>query len=143
MKEVPLKEIKRARLDLVINHAGIPGRNFEERNKMYEYYLSVSLNKGYRVLIKRDIDETMTNNYNPEWLKCWNANMDMQFCGDYFAVITYITDYYMKDDSGILPFIGDALKQNENQSLRESLAVEFVFTGFQHNRSRFLKQISE
>ena len=174
--EIPLKEIKRERLDLVISRAGIPGKNFEDRNEMYEYYLSVSLSRGYRVLIKRDIDEIMTNNYNPEWLKCWNANMDMQFCGDYFAVITYITDYYMKDDSGILPFIRDALKQNENQSLREKLnlvkntfltkrqvgeselyyklfphlhlvksniAVEFVFTGFQHNRSRFLKQITE
>ena len=31
--EIPLKEIKRERLDLVINRAGIPGKNFEERNK--------------------------------------------------------------------------------------------------------------
>ena len=174
--EIPLKEIKRERLDLVINRAGIPGENFEERNKLYEYYLSVSLNKGYRVIIKRDVDEIFTNNYNPEWLKCWNANMDMQFCGDYFAVITYITDYYMKDDSGILPFIKDALKQNDDQTLKEKLnlvknsfltkrqvgeselyyrlfpflhltksniVVEFVFTGFKQNRSKFLMQITE
>ena len=33
MNEIPLKEIKRERLDLVINRAGIPGKNFEERNK--------------------------------------------------------------------------------------------------------------
>ena len=62
---------------MVINRAGISGKNFEERNKWYEYYLSVSLNKGYRVIIKRDVDEIFTNNYNPEWLKCWNANMDI------------------------------------------------------------------
>ena len=174
--EIPLKEIKRERLDLVLDRAGIPGKNFEERNEWYEYYLSVSLNKGYRVVIKRDVDEIFTNNYNPEWLKCWNANMDMQFCGDYFAVITYITDYYMKDESGILPFIKDALKQNDDHSLREKLnlvknefltkrqvgeselyykmfpflhlaqsniAVEFVFTGFIQNRSKFLKQITK
>ncbi len=47
--------------------------------------------------------------------------MDMQICLDFFAVITYITDYYMKDDSGLLPFLREALKENEDGSLKEKL----------------------
>ena len=43
---------------------------------------------GSAVLPQRDIDEIYVNNYNPEWLKAWNANLDIQPVLDFFAVIT-------------------------------------------------------
>ena len=46
-----------------------------------------------------------------------DANMDMSFCGDYFGVIVYVTDYCMKDESGVLTFITEALKQDGDGSL--------------------------
>ena len=33
---------------------------------------------GYKIVHKRDIDEIYVNNYNKEWIKSWNANMDIQ-----------------------------------------------------------------
>ena len=57
----------------------------------------MSFKRGYTVIVKRDVDEIFTNTYNPEWIKAWDANSDIQFCGDYFGVITYVTDYFMKD----------------------------------------------
>ena len=39
--------------------------------------------------------------------------MDIQLCLDFFAVITYISDYYSKDDSGTMQYIKDALKAAE------------------------------
>lgn len=50
------------------------------------------------------------NNYNPEWIKAWNANMDRHICLDYYAIMTYITAYYIKDESGTTEYIRNALK---------------------------------
>ena len=34
-------------------------------------------------------------------MKAWQANLDIQFCLDSYAVVTYITDYLTKGDAGI------------------------------------------
>merc|ERR1711954_459615 len=39
----------------------------------------------------------------------------------FFAIITYITDYYTKDHSGTMEFIKAAIKDSENQPLRDRL----------------------
>ena len=70
----------------------------------YEEYitaLGVS-NKGYSVIYKRDIDELFMNPYNREWMQAWDGNLDIQPCLDYFAVSTYITDYYAKADTAMM-----------------------------------------
>ena len=74
---------------MILDRAEVEGEDFEEQNKNYEDALSYSFKKGYAVNIKRDIDEILTNSYNPLWLQAWNANMDMQICLDFFAVITH------------------------------------------------------
>ena len=89
MNLINVTEIRRDRLKIVLDEAKIQGNTFDEQNDRYEEALSVSLKKGYAVLVKRDVDEIFTNTYNPEWIKSWNANMDMQFCMDFFAIITF------------------------------------------------------
>ena len=54
---------------------------------------------------------------------CWNGNMDIQPCLDYFGVITYVTDYYMKDDTGTLKFIDKALKESSSESYKRKLEL--------------------
>ena len=101
-EKILMEDIKQLRLKKILDWAEVEGENFEEQNKNYEDALSYSFKKGYAVNIKRDVDEIFTNTYNPLWLQAWNANMDMQICLDFFAVITYITDYYMKDETGVV-----------------------------------------
>ena len=98
-------------------------------SKLEEYENALSVNKsGYRPFYKRDVSETMVNTYNPEWLSAWNGNMDIQLCLDFFAVITYISDYYSKDDSGTMQLLIDALKDAENEDLRAKLKrIKSVF----------------
>ena len=72
---------------------------------------------GYKIVNKRDIDEIYVNNYIKEWIKCWDPNMDIQITLDHFAIITYITDYMLKDDTGTMEFIKKAIKEIENQVL--------------------------
>ena len=49
--------------------------------------------------------------------------MDLQLCLDFYAVITYISDYYSKDDSGTLGYIKEALMKASNESLQTKLSV--------------------
>ena len=71
---------------------------------------------GSTVLLQRDLDETMVNNYNPEWLVAWNANLDIQPVTDYFAIITYVTDYWAKPDKGITPFLKEAAENLKSEA---------------------------
>ena len=51
------------------------------------------------------------NAFNPEWLDAWGGNVDSQPCLDYFAVITYITDYLTKDDTGVTAILREVIKK--------------------------------
>ena len=63
----------------------------------YHKYLAMS-RTGVKVVLQRDISEIMINNYNPLWLKMWNGNMDLSPVKDFFAVITYVTEYAFKPE---------------------------------------------
>ena len=47
--------------------------------------------------------------------------MDFQLCLDYFAVITYISDYCCKDDSGAMKMLQEALKEFMHEDLKTQL----------------------
>ena len=87
----------------------------------YLQALRESCMKGIAVILQRDIDEIFINNYNPEWILAWDGNIDIQPCFDFFAVITYITEYYTKDDSGTMDLLLKALKETECESLKEKI----------------------
>ena len=67
----------------------------------YEQAVMEQPRKGSEVLLQRDIDEIMVNNYNAEWIVSWNANIDLSPVYDYFGTITYVTDYFTKVSSMI------------------------------------------
>ena len=45
--------------------------------------------------------------------------MDIQVCLDYHAVITYIKDYYSKDESGTMDFLKKAMRENSQKDHKE------------------------
>ena len=63
--------------------------------RKYHNLLSHSM-KGFAVVLTRDIDEVWTNSFNHEWLEIWDSNLDVQIALDMYAIVTYITDYYLK-----------------------------------------------
>jgi len=97
------------RLEALLAKADLPPVEGKTALQVYEDSLGVS-RKGYTLFHKRDIDEIYVNNYNIEWILNWDANLDIQICLDFYAVITYISDYYSKDDSGTMGHILQALK---------------------------------
>ena len=86
------------------------------------YYKALSVSRAGKVIVlKRNVDEIWVNNYNPEWLLAWNGNMDIQLCLDYFAIVTYITDYYTKDETGTLEHLLKAAKECHGKSQKEKM----------------------
>ena len=90
----------------------------------YHSALSIST-KGKIVILKRNLNELYINNYNRKWLLAWNGNMDLQFCCDSYAVVTYICDYYSKEETGITDVLKQTIKQQTDQqkSVHEMLRV--------------------
>ena len=62
-----------------------------------------------------------SNNFNPEWLKTWNANIDVQLALDHFAIITYMVSYISKDETGMTQCLKEALKGHASEPLKERL----------------------
>ena len=58
-----------------------------------KYYKALGVSKtGKVIILKRNVGKEMwVNNYNPEWIKAWDGNMDIQLCLDFYAIVTYIT----------------------------------------------------
>ena len=79
--------------------------------KSYVTAVRESSRKGMNIILARDVDEIYINNYNPEWIQAWDANLDIQPCLDFFAVITYITEYFTKDESGTSTFLNQAARK--------------------------------
>ena len=119
--KIELSKCKEERLDAVLEAAEL-GKSPEERIKVYAGALQLT-SHGYSVILERDIEEINTNNYNAEWIKAWDGNIDIVICMDYFGVITYITDYYMKDESGTLKFIENALENSIDDSIKSKLRL--------------------
>ena len=135
LDSIPVLDLKenaliKERIEHMLEFANFDISKYDDvSSKLEEYENALAVNKtGYRPFYKRDVAETMVNTYNSEWLAAWNGNMDIQLCLDFFAVITYISDYYSKDDSGTMKFFLDALKDAENEDLRTKFRkVQSVF----------------
>ena len=80
-------------------------------------------NRGYSVVFERSLSEMFINPFNETWIRSWNANLDLQPVLDYFAVVTYVTDYYAKDDSGTMEILKNTLKDKDITDVQEKMKV--------------------
>ncbi|XP_062571478.1 uncharacterized protein LOC134233522 [Saccostrea cucullata] len=70
-------------------------------------------------ILKRNPDEMWTNQYNACLLKCWDANMDIQYIFDPFSCIVYIISYISKSEREM----GMLLKQTQVESAEGNLSA--------------------
>ena len=89
---------------------------------MYQEALSYS-SDGYTIIMARAIDELYVNSYNPEITRAWDGNTDFQICLDFYAIITYITEYYTKDDTGVVKTLINTLKASDDQDIKEKMKL--------------------
>ena len=58
-----------------------------------------------------------------DWLPAWNSNMDLSPVFDFYSVLVYVSDYFMKSDEKILQKLVDAVKQTGDMNLRKKLTT--------------------
>ena len=100
------KQLENSNLESILKEVNI-------ESNAYHKALSIS-ERGTMVILERKPSEMWVNNYNPLFMKVWQANMDIQFCMDSYAIITYITDYLTKGDAGLTQELRKALKETKN-----------------------------
>ena len=101
-------------LDAILNLLKIDPEEYEQALVMSE--------RGKQVVLKRKPSECFINNYNRRFLLSYQANMDIQFCLDSYAVVTYVCDYWSKDETGMTEFLKEALKEAKSLKNKELLS---------------------
>ena len=87
-----------------------------------EYIEALSWSRnGYSIHLKRDIDEIYINSYDPEWIRAWDGNIDKQPVFDFFEVITYVTEYFTKDESGTAEVLKKVVEDNQDDCVKEKM----------------------
>ena len=90
-------------LEEILKHLDIDGDEYQQALTMSE--------RGKQVVLRRKPNESFINNYNKRFIKIYQANMDLQFCMDPYAVVTYVCDYWSKDETGMTEFLKKALME--------------------------------
>ena len=112
---------KRMSLHKILGNLNINPEKYHEALEMSE--------RGKQVILKRKPNECYVNNYNRRFIRAFQANMDLQFCMDAYAVVTYVCDYWSKDETGMTDFLKKALKEAkswENRSLLSHLKRTYM-----------------
>lgn len=113
--EMQNEENESRTVNQIFSDLGISQEQYENAHK--------SLTNKRSIVLQRNTADLWINQYNPCLLKCWNANMDIQFVLDPFSCIVYIISYISKSEREM----GMILKQTKieaeegNRSARETL----------------------
>ncbi|XP_078311297.1 uncharacterized protein LOC144618640 [Crassostrea virginica] len=113
--EVQNEENESKTTEEMFNNLGFTQAQYEEAHRI--------LSKKRSIVLKRNPSELWTNQYNPCLLRCWDANMDIQFVLDPFSCIVYVISYISKTEREM----GMVLKQTKieaeegNESARKTL----------------------
>ena len=88
-----------------------------------DYYMNAIKTKkiGTKVVMKRDVADIWTNNYNGDVLKAWRGNMDLQFVTDAFACVMYIVSYACKGEQSMGDLLKGVVKETADVQLRDQM----------------------
>ena len=99
-------------IDDVLLEAGF--ENYDE----FKEALQLVGNKA-QIVLKRETKDVWINQYNPDLLRAWNANMDVQFVLDPYQCVMYIVSYISKPEhelSDVLKSAQEELKKSPQQT---------------------------
>ena len=69
------------------------------------------------IYLKRDPSEIRINSYNQMMLKCWQANIDVQFILDPYSCASYIVSCISKEQRGMSNLMYNAVKEAKEHNL--------------------------
>ncbi len=74
--------------------------------------------KNTTIFLKRTTTDVCINNYNPDILKAWEANMDLQFVSNAYACIEYVVGYITKDEREMGTLLQAVSKREYRQGIK-------------------------
>ncbi|XP_059198565.1 uncharacterized protein LOC131978809 [Centropristis striata] len=87
------------------------------------------------IVLKRQANEVWINQYSKPLLKCWNANIDIQYVVDAYACVAYIISYISKAEKEMGLLLGNAQREaakEGNSSAKD--ALKHLGSVYLHNR---------
>ncbi|XP_042269742.1 uncharacterized protein LOC121898666 isoform X1 [Thunnus maccoyii] len=93
------------------------------------------LARNTHIVLKRQVNEVWINQYSKPLLKCWQANLDLQFVVDAYACVVYIISYMSKAEREMGLLLGNAQREASkegNVSAKE--ALKNLGSVYLHNR---------
>ena len=87
---------------------------------------------GHSVVLRRNPSEMNINSYNPNLLRIWKANMDIQYILDAYACVMYVTSYMMKSEKAMGELLKQVVKESRGDDIRTQLRK--LGTTFLNNR---------
>ncbi|XP_062573991.1 uncharacterized protein LOC134235839 [Saccostrea cucullata] len=89
---------------------------------------------GRSVVLQRNPNEVWTNQYNQCLLKCWDANMDIQFVLDPFSCIVYIVSYISKAEREMGMLLKQTKLEAEEGNLNARQTMKKIGSAYLHHR---------
>lgn len=86
------------------------------------------------IVLQRNPNEIWTNQYNPCLLKCWDANLDIQFVLDLFSCIVYIISYISKSEREMGLLLKQTAVEAEGGNLSARQTLKKVGSAYLHHR---------
>ena len=100
-------------LEQILEKCEIKGENYLKALK--------TSRSGNVLVLQRSTHELSINSYNPEILRAWRANMDIQYILDAYACVMYITSYMMKSERQMSQLLKDVCNQSKEDDVRKQL----------------------
>ncbi|XP_042601481.1 uncharacterized protein LOC122140744 [Cyprinus carpio] len=111
----------------LFKHLGINQSIFELAYK--------SFTRNTQVVLKRQINEVWVNQYSKPLLKCWNANLDIQYVVDAYACVVYIISYISKSEREIGLLLSNAQREARKEgNISAKDALKNLGSVYLHNR---------
>nr|XP_021330385.1 uncharacterized protein LOC101882679 [Danio rerio] len=92
------------------------------------------LTTGSAVLLKRDPKETWVNGYNPDLLRAWNANMDIQYILDAYSCIMYMLSYVSKPEHEMSGFLKNVIQSVREANVNEEDEMKHIMQAYAKHR---------
>ena len=81
------------------------------------------------IVMQREVKDTWVNPYNPDLLRAWNANLDVQYILDPYSCVMYILSYISKSEHELGEILKTALEEIKEQNCPSDLRTQMKKLG--------------
>lgn len=106
-------------------------------NLTYEQYFETvnSLANSHVVILKHQPNDCWVNAYNPDLMKAWNANMDIQYVVDDYSCIMYMMSYVSKPEHEMTEF-NNVIKNVKKSNVNECNEMKQIMQAYAKQRGQ-------